>query len=638
MIRGCPSTCLTWKRSLSSAAKALPNLSMTKSKATELEPIKSLDLKNKIYQIPSKQSLISMMFLGQFDIRLMAYPDILAKHEELRILLEQKDNLRQHFARTLIESIQGDTLLNYGFKDLWSMSATEGCLIFEGIGSSDYDSSALITAKEGYSKRDPVLALDFNIPIVKTIIHNYLSMSTIFESENESLKNRLKNKKVAYCFTEKHASLGVVTEYDWSAQAKRRDANTWNITGSKSFVLDDKYDEYIIFCKTTDYEQEMKYPEGYDIPPCIVAFVVPKERLEIESFSSGGITYQTLTFPDLLLTEEEHLLIRASEDNNVLIHSKRGLAQLAVSALMLGKMKSYYYNCVRILQDARQEVQNDKISQYFLMEFARKVFSLESTVYLISSMFDSFSGRDMKLEGMASKIIASKYAEQITQILPSIIGHSNVNMGSLDDYFAFWDGFLEGKLFNQLIIGLSGLRLIGPYVDENVHKGNLKAFFPKHIITEAIRGWKRKRGSNEAEKLDLATYVGADFEQEASELESLITKLKWSSEFVLHKYGRHCVSQQMEVMRLGMIPVSLLEVVAGISRSTRSSSNTLEGFDADLLLTKLNYLEKTTEVKNSFKILSEMSNVDDKYRVAINRRNMKYGGYFAFSPLDKVHY
>jgi hypothetical protein len=408
--------------------------------------------------------------------------------------------------------------------------------------------------------------------------------------------------------------------------------------------LDDKYDEYILFCQTNEYDQgEIQYREDQEIPPSIIAFVVPKERLEIETFIEGGITYQTVTFPELLLTEDEHLLIPASEKNNVVVHNKRALAQLMVSALMLGKMKSYFDNCVSSLHKSRQEVKDNAISQFFLMEFTKKIFGLESTLYLVSSMFDSYDGRDMKLEGIASKIIAEKHAEQVTKIIPNIVGHVNVNMGALDDYFGFWNGFLEGSHYNQLIVGLSGLRLIGPYANDDVHKVNLKPFFPRYVFREFYRSWMASTGKNELKKLNLSRYVNGNFIREADDLESSVINLKWATETLLKTGGRNCVTHQMDIMRLGMMPVSLLEVTSCISRASRSNSNILEGFDADFILSKTRCREVLDDVKYNFSILQSridpmFSSPEDKYRIAINRRNFKYGGYFAFSPLDKVHY
>jgi len=629
-----------YQRLLSSSGTQQQPLIQESKDPGRLEELKFLDLNDKIFKVPCKQSLISMMFMGQFDIRVLAYPEIL-KEDELRVSLNQMKNIKTHFARTKIESSGQDPLGSLGYNELWKQSATETCLVFEGIGASDYDSTALVNPDNIY-ETNPVLSLDYNLGIVRLMIHNCLVMPTIMESKNEQLKKRLlSDRKIAYCFTEKHSSLGVVTEFDWSAQAVRKDDNTWSVSGVKSYVLDDKYDDYMIFCRTTDYVQEgIKYPSGYEIPPCIIAFVVPKERLEIETFEEGGVVFQSIKFPDLLLTEEEHLLIPPTEDNNSVIHSKRALGQVAVSALLLGRMKTYFDTCSRILKQSRKEVQDDTIIQNFLFQFTRKVFSLESMVYLVAAMFDSFSERDMKLEGMATKIISNMYGKDMVRYLPEIAGNSNINVGAIDDYFGFWDGFLDGALYNHLIISLSGMRLVGPYLDEHVHKSNLMPFFTTYIFTDMKRrffsqkNWRSKSDG----QLNIDKFLDVDFHRLGMKLEDAITRLKWCSETNLKRSGADTPTKQFDLLRIGWMPIRLLEATANLSRGSRSTVGLLEGFDADTSFAQVNAGEIFKECEELYKDFYPDINVFDSARKTISRRNTKYGGYFAFSPLDKVHY
>ena len=159
------------------------------------------------------------------------------------------------------------------------------------------------------------------------------------------------------------------------------------------------------------------------------------------------------------------------------------------------------------------------------------------------------------------------------------------------------------------------------------------------VWTESWRRFLFRRGKGPDDtKLNLSTYVNGDFTKEADSLEFYIQRLRWTVESVLGFYGRDSVSHQMHILRLGEIPVHLLAMTACMSRANRATNRMLEGLDADFLLSKLILQDSIETVQEIVSDALEKNLAQDQYRIDINRRNLKYGGYFAFSPLDKIHY
>lgn len=91
--------------------------------------------------------------------------------------------------------------------------------------------------------------------------------------------------------------------------------------------------------------------------------------------------------------------------------------------------------------------------------------------------------------------------------------------------------------------------------------------------------------------------------------------------------------------RTGQIAIEVFKMTSVMSRTSRSCSDKLAGCDVEFLVAKnimfdswMNVKKLVWETEFSPYVTNDMRNQK------IHSRNLKYGGYFAFSPLDRVHY
>lgn len=93
------------------------------------------------------------------------------------------------------------------------------------------------------------------------------------------------------------------------------------------------------------------------------------------------------------------------------------------------------------------------------------------------------------------------------------------------------------------------------------------------------------------------------------------------------------------MVRLSQVAAEIYKMTSTLSRSTRSISKASLNCDTEVYTTKNIVLNSHAKVKQ---LLWELDNAPwntyDCRNRRIHNRNLKYGGYFAFSPLDRVFY
>jgi hypothetical protein len=105
--------------------------------------IQSLDLDQRIEKLPVRPSLITSFAIGQIDKTVFTFPEILVQEEEVSHVQRQKDEVKEKFARLLIE--RPDSLRDHGFDQLWRLSVTESSSVFEAMGQSKFEDSDSLT-------------------------------------------------------------------------------------------------------------------------------------------------------------------------------------------------------------------------------------------------------------------------------------------------------------------------------------------------------------------------------------------------------------------------------------------------------------------------------------------------------------
>lgn len=91
--------------------------------------------------------------------------------------------------------------------------------------------------------------------------------------------------------------------------------------------------------------------------------------------------------------------------------------------------------------------------------------------------------------------------------------------------------------------------------------------------------------------------------------------------------------------RIGQVAIEIYMMGSVLSRASRAVTEDLYDCEAEHHAVKTIVEESLQRVKDLvYEIERSPYYTNDIYSERIHDKNMKYGGYFAFSPLDKLHY
>lgn len=108
-------------------------------KDLKMDKLVNLNLKAQIDKISKPGSFVAELFLGKIDCDFLYYPKLVNARKDYLRLAIQNAMIRRNFRDTICKPDSNELLRKYGFFNLWNMSMTEKCSIFESIGASMAD-------------------------------------------------------------------------------------------------------------------------------------------------------------------------------------------------------------------------------------------------------------------------------------------------------------------------------------------------------------------------------------------------------------------------------------------------------------------------------------------------------------------
>ena len=96
----------------------------------------NLNLKAKLNPISKPGSFTADLFLGKMDTDFLFYPKLITSRKEYITLHLQNAMIERNFRDTVCKENAYDLLQSFGFLDIWKLSMTERCSIFEAMGAS----------------------------------------------------------------------------------------------------------------------------------------------------------------------------------------------------------------------------------------------------------------------------------------------------------------------------------------------------------------------------------------------------------------------------------------------------------------------------------------------------------------------
>jgi hypothetical protein len=382
-------------------------------------------------------------------------------------------------------------------------------------------------------------------------------------------------------------------------------------------------------------------PKDYVKPFGLVGFLLPKSCIErIETKEENGFMYQTISFPELTFPREEVELFRPEKLGTKALNIK-GMGQIAGSAFICGQMRQSLKTAYSWLQTQKPASLESPLVQSILADVTTKMYTVESALYLTSAMFDAFSderGYLKHVEATVTKTITTESALDVYHSLQSIFGMKPMVSPSLMDNVRVMDSFMEGSVHGRIHVGLNGARIVGAYKNDHVHKVRLMPFFPSYYFIDYIKSRLNRKDKPRLD-LDLKTYLPTSFMNDANLLEYTVKRMEWGAEMALSRWGKQIPEKQIDINRLSQLALEAYKMTAVLSRASKAISSQSPDMISDQHVAR-NVVHNSWRVSRD--IVFDLENApyypNDERSRKIDERNTLYGGYFAYSPLDKVHY
>lgn len=550
-----------WYRSVSTSAAKLPDL----------------NLKSKIETIPRKGSFMRDFYFERVDPKILAFPRLIIEEDELNAMKTVPDILRQN-----VDALQ----------EIGDRSCTEIAIIYEATGR-------------------------LGVPDILDRIQHTMSHYLL----NQVGRSFPETAKIGYGHTEREDKMGALPISEWESMATfNADTSSWHIKGTKSMLLDEEYEKYIVFCKNEQVTVD-GWPADRPPPTAYAAFLLDKSNVHVSRFTLGNISFQKITFDTTV--GEDCVLFHPSIERGELFKSK-ALGHLAVASWTLGRLKEYH----RYMKERKD----------LNWVFSFHLFAFDSLVYYVAGLMDSFAETDFELEGLSLKVNAMEMAERCTNFLSmchSDCRQSNFGLiGPLNDSFALADLFYESSDRAKILIGLEALSYVASYESDYIHKRLLAPIYPEVAIPRIRKWWNRKLRRNATR---LAGYFDISNSHTCNIIESAIEHLAYLTEGQLLLYSKDVLLEQMNITRLGHAGALTLKMLASHTRSDHANTQKLSGFDHMIVANHYcvrydgKVMEGLLDKANDKRMNSGDAAIDKVFS-----RSLKYGGYWAYSPLDKV--
>lgn len=550
-----------WCRSLSTARVDLPNL----------------QLKTKIETSPKDGSFMREFFFNRIDPRILAWPKVIVEEEEFKTMKSIPDILKQN-----VNSLT----------EIADRSCTEIAIIYEAAGR-------------------------MGVPNILDRIQHTMSHSML----DQVKRNIPQTVKVGYGYTEREDKMGALSISDWESIATfNEETSTWHLKGTKTMLLDEPYEKYIIFCKNHQIIVE-GWPADRPPPTAYAAFLLDKSHVNVSHFRLGEISFQKIDFD--VSVPEDCILFHPAIERGDLLRSK-AVGHLALSSWILGRLKEYY--------------QFTKPRPDGAWVYSIHLTALDALVYYVAGLMDSFEGADFELEGLSLKVNAMEMAEKCTQYLqlcnPDCRSSNYGLIGTLNDSFNLADLFYESNDRAKLLLGLEGISYLASYEHDYLHKLILHPLYPELIFTRMRKWFDKKFKRN-------APFIAGYFLDINSNTTRIIEKqISYLSELTrdcLIRHSKEVLLQQLDVKRLGHCSALILKMLASHARADYTNMHNI--YCVDHIIVSNHHVIRDDENlcrEMLWKIALDHMQSGDAAVDKVHHRAMKYGGYWAYSPLDKA--
>lgn len=545
--------------------------------SSSTKSLPNLDLKNKIEKTKRKGSFMRDFYFRRVDPQILAFPKIIVEQNEIDAMSSVPEIIKEN-----VDSL----------KHIGDRTATEIANIYEAAGQ-------------------------LGVPNITEYVRHTMSQ---FAMDQVGRKDDF-NCNIAYAYTERNDKMGALPISEWDSIATfDEETQKWNIKGYKTMLPDQPYDKYLVYCLNKQITIQ-GWPDDRPHPPGYGVFLLNKEDVKVSTFELGEIKFQKIDF-DVSLGGESVVFL-PSIDRSESMKSK-AIGHLAIAAWTVGRLKNLYQHAT-----SRRDLQ---------WHFAGNLYSLEALVYYIAGLMDSFEQTDFELEGLALKVNAMEVAKESMWLLQQCQNSSQQfgPFGPLNDTFALADLYLESSDKAQMLLGIEGLSYYASYEHDYIHKLILAPLYPSvslAVMTNVFNRMFKRNTARIKAYFDDANYMMCVL------MENLINDKSVLTELMLSRHSKDVLAQQLHCKRLGNASALIIKMLACHIRADMALVDKLEGCDHEICASNRSIRDDYEKAKNLLRdIYIDRVDNGDAAIDKVHSRSLKFGGYWAYSPLDKVHY
>ncbi|UXI20144.1 hypothetical protein NH340_JMT06087 [Sarcoptes scabiei] len=620
--------------------------------------LRSFGIKNRLKKLEKYESFVFRSFFGEIDSDYLIFPNLVNSTQSKKLFSDQSDFIKKNF-QNLFNDHQ--KLLKLGVYNLDSFSETEKTYLFEAIGASfltsyrnSLDSSALNINQKSLIPSESIVLTDsfirsyrdhqYFLFLVKRLIQkNSIISNSMDASTNIFIKNNFERKssdsEIGVAIDEPNDSFLPPTHFFWISTAKfDPETDTWIMSGKKSKIIKNRYENFIVSCRIESDDQE-SHDQGLGL------FLIPSESVRIESDGSDnyGNKFIRITFDKLKMSRKDCEILVDKTGNQILnIQSTNHLLNVAV---LLGLMKQLHNDIFQF--KINEKYCHNQLMRSCLAEITSLIYSIESMLYFTSSHFDIFGldRIDLHLEALILQILGAEYCQKSIKTILFLFGPKTLSSIFSMDILNLLNGLLDSSLSNRMLLASYGLRHLGRWRFDHIVKMRLKDIYTQHNL-------KYKLSSNYKKKIDDRFENCKDDFKKLDELDlslkdccdQLRSVLQTETEIgnhLLASHGKKCIEKQISLNRFATIIISCYEMVSVISRTNaylsdeknRSASN----FQNELSLCKLICSDAFKKVTTAKKIVYEIVDYsEERFFSNINQSNIRSNGYFPMPTFDRV--
>ena len=320
----------------------------------------------------------------------------------------------------------------------------------------------------------------------------------------------------------------------WKSKAYLTKNKKWLIFGNKCAILKDYYDYYAIFCSTTDYKTKVDFTWLIDKespPNGIIGFLVPASLIRIEEEIGNGIECQKISFDSIEL-DQNSVLIDASQFGCSSLNVY-GVGLLAVSSYFLGQIKSLLkYTYLHLIKDCRNSLKLSSIEK-ICCDVTNQIYSLESCIYLTSSMYDLFdhvnSDPDIYLEASICLILALESTRKIVKSLQSIWQSKAWITSPFFDLLNTFEYFMADSLFLKIFLANVSMDFVLNQCKFNLKNFKMTPYYNADFVKDYLKQKKKEKNNIIFDSLGLESNVPSQLGHLAYILSHFIQKVDFIS-------------------------------------------------------------------------------------------------------------